>query len=92
MRLTEGASRAGTESELAFDVTRDGEPVAVEDYLGAKGHLVALREGDLAYLHVHPDEDRLRFMAEFPTPGPRTACSCSSRSAAASTPPPSRRR
>ena len=69
VRLTEGASRAGAESELAFDVTRDGEPVAVEDYLGAKGHLVALREGDLAYLHVHPDEDRLRFMAEFPTPG-----------------------
>jgi len=28
--------------------------VTVEDYLGAKGHLVALREGDLAYLHVHP--------------------------------------
>ena len=33
---------------------RDGEPVAVEPYLGAGGHLVALREGDLAYLHVHP--------------------------------------
>lgn len=24
--------------------------------LGAKGHLVALREGDMAYLHVHPAE------------------------------------
>ena len=39
------------------------------DYLGAKGHLVALRQGDLAFLHVHPDEDRLRFMATFPTAG-----------------------
>ena len=36
-------------------VSRDGEPVTdLEPYLGAYGHLVALREGDLAYLHVHP--------------------------------------
>jgi hypothetical protein len=67
--LTEGARTAGAESELAFDVTRDGKPVAVEQYLGAKGHLVALRQGDLAFLHVHPDENRLKFMAEFPTAG-----------------------
>jgi hypothetical protein len=25
-------------------------------YLGAKGHLVVLREGDLAFLHVHPED------------------------------------
>jgi len=67
--LTEGASHAGEESDLAFTVTRDGEPVAIEDYLGAKGHLVALRRGDLAFLHVHPDANRLRFMATFPTAG-----------------------
>ncbi len=67
--LREGVSRAGAESRLAFDVTRGGKPVAVEQYLGAKGHLVALRQGDLAFLHVHPDESRLRFMAEFPTTG-----------------------
>jgi hypothetical protein len=67
--LTEGATKAGVESELAFSVTRGGKPVAVEDYLGAKGHLVALRQGDLAFLHVHPDENRLRFMATFPTAG-----------------------
>jgi len=67
--LTEGATTAGAESQLAFSVTRDGEPVAVQDYLGAKGHLVALRQGDLAFLHVHPDENSLRFMAAFPTAG-----------------------
>jgi hypothetical protein len=67
--LTEVAATAGEESELGFTVTRDGRAVAVEDYLGAKGHLVALREGDLAYLHVHPDENRLKFMATFPTAG-----------------------
>lgn len=54
---------------LTFTVTRNGAPVAIQDYLGAKGHLVALREGDLAFLHVHPDQDRLRFEATFPTPG-----------------------
>jgi hypothetical protein len=67
--LTEGATHAGEESELGFAVTRDGAPVAVQDYLGAKGHLVALREGDLAFLHVHPDENRLQFGATFPTAG-----------------------
>jgi hypothetical protein len=30
---------------------------------------VALREGDLAFLHVHPDEREMRFKASFPTPG-----------------------
>jgi hypothetical protein len=67
--LTEGAAKAATESELGFTVTRQGRPVTVQDYLGAKGHLVALRQGDLAFLHVHPDENRLKFMATFPTAG-----------------------
>jgi hypothetical protein len=67
--LAEGANHAGAASELAFDVTRNGRPVALEDYLGAKGHVVALRQGDLAFLHVHPDENSLRFMATFPTAG-----------------------
>jgi hypothetical protein len=67
--LTEGPTKAGEESELVFTLTRGGTPVAVQDHLGAKGHLVALREGDLAFLHVHPDKDRLRFMATFPTAG-----------------------
>jgi hypothetical protein len=39
-------------------VRRDGKPVAdLEPYLGANGHLVALRSGDVAYAHVHPVED-----------------------------------
>jgi hypothetical protein len=67
--LTEGATHAGEESELGFIVSRRGRPVAIEDYLGAKGHLVALRHGDLAFLHVHPDENSLKFMATFPTAG-----------------------
>jgi hypothetical protein len=49
--------KAGRETKLTFAVTRNGQPFeGLEPYLGAKGHLVALREGDLAYLHVHPTE------------------------------------
>ncbi|MEU9335370.1 hypothetical protein AB0D49_19695 [Streptomyces sp. NPDC048290] len=50
-----GDLTAGAASDLTFTVTRDGEPVTdLQPYLGAYGHLVALRSGDLAYLHVHP--------------------------------------
>ena len=39
-----------------FAVTRGGVPVTdLQPYLGAYGHLVALRKGDLGYLHVHPE-------------------------------------
>src|SRR5690625_923559 len=54
----EGELIAGEASELTVAITREGEPVtALEPYLGAFGHLVALRDGDLAYLHVHPHGD-----------------------------------
>ena len=53
-----GELAPGTESELTFSVSRDGRPVTdLQPYLGAYGHLVALREGDLEYLHVHPVGD-----------------------------------
>ncbi len=55
--------------ELRFTITRDGAPVRTEPYLGAGGHLVALREGDMAFLHVHPIEGDPRFEVDFPTPG-----------------------
>jgi hypothetical protein len=45
----------GAESELTLSVSRDGQPVTdLQPYLATYGHLVALRDGDLAYLHVHP--------------------------------------
>jgi hypothetical protein len=71
VRLDPSAPRAGREAELRFTVTHDGERVRTEPYLGAGGHLVALRDGDLAYLHVHPDEqgDAVGFMTEFPSDG-----------------------
>jgi hypothetical protein len=47
---------AGDEATLRLTVSHAGAPVTdLQPYLAAYGHLVALREGDLAYLHVHPD-------------------------------------
>ena len=52
----DGRLTPGSDSRLTLTVSKDGEPVTdLQPYLGAYGHLVALREGDLAYLHVHPD-------------------------------------
>ncbi|WP_402839769.1 heavy-metal-associated domain-containing protein [Microbacterium sp. GXS0129] len=71
---------AGAASDLTIDITRNGAPVTeLEPYLGAFGHLVALRDGDLAYLHVHahgeepaPGETSgptVSFTAQAPTAG-----------------------
>ena len=60
------------EEPLTFTVRRDGEVVRTDPYLGAAGHLVAIRTGDLAYLHVHPQASAappVTFIGEFPTPG-----------------------
>jgi hypothetical protein len=83
VRLDAGRARPGKEAQLRFTITKDGTPVHTEPYLGAGGHLVALREGDLAFLHVHPTEDghgaakeaagahddSIGFAATFPTEG-----------------------
>ena len=76
----DGTLTPGGSSRLTLSVSRDGAPVTdLQPYLGAYGHLVALRDGDLAYLHVHPDgapgDGRTAagpgttFFAEAPSPG-----------------------
>jgi hypothetical protein len=64
---------SGSSTEVTVTVRRNGEIVTTEPYLGAAGHLVALRDGDLAYLHVHPLDDEpsgpVRFAIEVPTAG-----------------------
>jgi hypothetical protein len=70
-----GDTAPGTDTLLGLRVTRDGEPVTdLQPYLGAHGHLVAIRAGDLGYLHVHPEEDgssgpEVEFATSFPTHG-----------------------
>jgi hypothetical protein len=74
-----GTPVAGRESDLVLSVSKGGRPVTtLQPYLGAYGHLVALRTGDLAYLHTHlegtvgeasgggPD---IAFATTFPTAG-----------------------
>ncbi len=73
IELAAAGARPGEEADLRFRIRKDGEPVASEEYLGAGGHLVALREGDLAFLHVHPTNEagssEIGFGATFPTAG-----------------------
>ena len=59
----------GHGDELEFSVRGAGGPVALQPYLGARGHLVVLREGDLAYIHAHADEETLSFDVPFPSEG-----------------------
>jgi hypothetical protein len=47
------------ESPATLRVTRAGRAVALERYLGAGGHLVAISADELSYLHVHPTGDDL---------------------------------
>lgn len=69
------ALKAGSEAQLDFTIERSGRAVtALLPYLGAYGHLVALRKPTLAYSHVHPtSEDRSKgmigFSADFPRAG-----------------------
>ncbi|AXK34378.1 hypothetical protein DVA86_18740 [Streptomyces armeniacus] len=46
----------GEARKLTLTVSRNDRPVTdLQPYLAAYGHLVALRVGDLGYLHVHPE-------------------------------------
>jgi hypothetical protein len=65
----------GRASTLTLTVGKDGDPVTdLQPYLGAYGHLVALRADDLAYLHVHAEDGvasgpGLAFSVEAPSRG-----------------------
>jgi len=71
--ITMTGTPARGDSDLSFTVARDGQVMRTDPYLGAAGHLVAIRDGDLAYLHVHPNQGAsmpaVIFTAEFPTAG-----------------------
>ena len=69
-----GSTAPGAPTVLTTHVTKDGREVTdLEPYLGAYGHLVAMREGDLGYLHVHPEDGppgpEVAFATTFPDHG-----------------------
>ncbi|CAM3849919.1 hypothetical protein [Nocardioides zeicaulis] len=70
----DGDTAPGASTVLTAAVELDGRPVTdLEPYLGAFGHLVAIRAGDLGYLHVHPEDGpagpEIDFATAFPTAG-----------------------
>lgn len=73
--LESPAPKAGSTSPTEFTVSRNGRELeSVEPYLGADGHLVALREHDQAFLHTHPEGEPggsgpISFAVEYPTAG-----------------------
>ncbi|MGK5684279.1 copper resistance CopC family protein [Actinoplanes sp. URMC 104] len=71
----EGSPTSGATVPVLFRVARSGAPgpAVLERYLGSYGHLVVLREGDLGYVHVHPDAElaagAVRFNVSVPGAG-----------------------
>lgn len=66
----QGTPKTSAVQPLLFTVA----PAAtLERYLGAYGHLVVVREGDLAYVHVHPEAElvdgAVKFWLAAPSPG-----------------------
>jgi hypothetical protein len=65
----------GSGGGVRFRVFEDGRQVRdIEPYLDTRGRLVALREGDLAYLRVHPESEAtegrdIGFGIEYPSEG-----------------------
>ncbi len=65
------------DSEVTFEIKKDGELVTnLEKYLGALGHTVVLREGDLQFIHAHATQNpdakqngKVVFMIRFPKEG-----------------------
>ncbi|MDQ3728705.1 MAG: hypothetical protein M3355_03850, partial [Actinomycetota bacterium] len=73
--LDSAAPSSGSINPARFTVSKDGRKLdSVEPYLGADGHLVALREHDQAFLHTHPQGEPggrgpISFAVEYPSAG-----------------------
>jgi hypothetical protein len=69
----QGSPVVGTVEPMLFRVTRAGQPVPLQHYLGTYGHLVVLRQRDLGYLHIHPEpalaDGAIKFWLAMPSTG-----------------------
>lgn len=55
---TKAPLRTEEESELIFEVTKDGKPITdLQPYLGAMGHLVIISQDLKNFVHSHPHEE-----------------------------------
>ncbi len=63
--------------EITFEIKKGGKPVTnLQEYLGALGHTVILKEGNLRFIHAHPTQSanvtqngKIIFMITFPEAG-----------------------
>jgi hypothetical protein len=69
--------KSGKATTMTFKLAENGKAITdLEPYLGALGHSVVLREGNLDFIHAHPIEDvskpqtgKVDFMVDFPESG-----------------------
>lgn len=73
-----GTLKAGVDSKLTLRFTKDGQAVTdLQPYLDTYAHITAIRAGDLAFAHLHPDAGSvtglggpvLKANADLPEPG-----------------------
>jgi hypothetical protein len=69
-----GTPRTGSTQPIMVAVAGPGgRPAALEPYLGTFGHLVVIRQGDVGYVHVHPEprlvDGKVKFWLAAPSPG-----------------------
>lgn len=77
VKLNVKPGKSPTKKLLEFTITRDGKPVTdLQKLLGALGHLVVLRGGDLEYIHTHAlstdidnQNGKVRFEVDFKQKG-----------------------
>lgn len=62
----------GKENAVVFTISKNGKNIIPQNYLGAKGHVVALGEDPDTFIHGHPDEhgdDEIHFAFTFAKAG-----------------------
>ena len=74
LNVTGGKFVSGSPLHITGTISKDGQPIdanSLENYLGAKAHMVVLSIDDKEYLHVHPDvaNGKLDLNTTFKKPG-----------------------
>jgi len=74
LNVTGGKFVSGSPVHITGTIAKDGQPIdanSLENYLGAKAHMVVLSADDKQYLHVHPDvaNGKLDLNTTFKKPG-----------------------
>lgn len=53
----ENGFASGRENPVTFTISKGGKTIIPENYLGAKGHVVALGDDPNTFIHGHPNDD-----------------------------------